>query len=187
MIRYILIFLIGSFIFFSCSKKNDPVVQKDTPKQQTQQQQQTQQPQQKSSPAMVDFSWSEQGKEKKLSDFNGSVILVNFWATWCPPCKKELPALSEISKELTSKKFKMVGVSVDDDKDDLTEFLKTNNLPYSIAHKPDGLLEQYMNATGQNQNVVPQSYIINKEGKVVEVILGARSKADFLSLINKYL
>lgn len=185
--KYIFVLFVSGVLFFSCSKKNDPVVQKDTPKQQTQTQQQQTQTQQKSNPSMVDFSWNEEGKEKKLSDYNGSVILVNFWATWCPPCKKELPALSEISKELTSKKFKMVGVSVDDDKDDLTDFLKTNKLPYSIAHKPDGLLEQFMQATGQNQNVVPQSYIINKEGKVVEVILGARTKADFLSLINKYL
>jgi len=169
-------------LFFSCGKKNDPVVQKDTPKQQTQQQQT-----QKELPAMVDFNWKEGGKDFRLSDYKGKVIVLNFWATWCAPCKKEIPALSQIHSELKDKDFKLIGISVDDNKEDLTKFLKVNNLPYTVVHEPDQLVQKYMNVTGQNQNVVPQTYIINKEGKVVETILGARSKADFVSLINKYL
>jgi hypothetical protein len=55
------------------------------------------------------------------------------------------------------------------------------------VHEPNELLAKYMSVTSQNQNVVPQSYIVNKNGKVVESILGSRSKEDFLSLINKHL
>ena len=136
---------------------------------------------------MVDFTWDENGNEIKLSDYKGKVILVNFWATWCPPCRKELPDLSAISTELKDKNFKMIGVSVDDNKDVLDKFLETNKLPYTIVFEPTELVSKYMEAAGQNQNVVPQTYIIDKNGKVVEAILGSRSKADFLSLINKYL
>ncbi len=136
---------------------------------------------------MVDFKWDENGKEMKLSDYKGKVILLNFWATWCPPCRKELPDLSTISNELKDKDFKMIGVSVDDNQDVLNSFLKTNNLSYTVVFEPNELVAKYMTAAGQNQNVVPQTYIIDKNGKVVEAIMGSRSKADFLSIINKYL
>lgn len=136
---------------------------------------------------LVDFKWSENGKEMKLSDYKGKVILLNFWATWCPPCRKELPDLSTISTELKDKDFKMIGVSVDDNQEVLNNFLQTNNLSYTIVYEPEQLVTKYMSAAGQNQNVVPQTYIIDKNGKVVEAIMGSRSKADFLGMIKKYL
>ncbi len=136
---------------------------------------------------MVDFTWMEDGKEKKLSDYKGKVILLNFWATWCPPCKKELPDLSKISTELKDNDFVMIGVSVDDNQEILNSYLKSNGLPYTVLFEPTELVGRYMEAAGQTQNVVPQTYIIDKKGKVVEAILGARSKADFLEIINKYL
>lgn len=136
---------------------------------------------------MVDFSWTEDGREIKLSDFKGKVILLNFWATWCPPCRKELPDLSQISNELKDKNFVMIGISVDENQQVLDNFLKSNKLPYTIVHEPTDLVLKYMESAGQNQNVVPQTYIIDKNGKIVETILGARGKKDFLNLINKYL
>ncbi|MBL8017650.1 MAG: TlpA family protein disulfide reductase [Ignavibacteria bacterium] len=136
---------------------------------------------------LVDFKWSENGKEMKLSDYKGKVILLNFWATWCPPCRKELPDLSTISTELKDKDFKMIGVSVDDNQEVLNTFLQSNKLSYTVVFEPEQLVTKYMSAAGQNQNVVPQTYIIDKNGKVVEAIMGSRSKADFLEIIKKYL
>ncbi|HJY63692.1 MAG TPA: TlpA disulfide reductase family protein, partial [Ignavibacteria bacterium] len=136
---------------------------------------------------MVDFTWNENGKDVKLSDYKGKVILVNFWATWCGPCRRELPSLSQISNELKDKDFKMVGVSVDDNPAALSGFLQSNSLSYTILHEPNELVGKYMEVTGQRDNVIPQTYLIDKKGKVVEVIIGSRSKSDFLSLINKYL
>lgn len=127
------------------------------------------------------------GRPQSLAQWKGKVLVVNFWATWCPPCRKELPDLSTISTELKDKDFKMIGVSVDDNQEVLNNFLKSNNLPYTIVFEPNELVQKYMNAAGQNQNVVPQTYIIDKNGKVVEAIMGSRSKSDFLSIINKYL
>lgn len=207
MYKYFAIIFAAAVLYSGCGKKEDPSVKYDNKNQQNtqqnsqnQQQQsgQTQQKQQESFAVktvgesagknqMVDFTWTEDGKEKKLSDYKGKVILLNFWATWCPPCKKELPALSQISTELKDKDFKMIGVSVDDNMEVLNTFLKSNSLSYTIVFEPNQLVTKYMNATGQNQNVVPQTYLIDKNGKVVETILGARSKQDFLDLINKYL
>ena len=81
----------------------------------------------------------------------------------------------------------MVGVSVDDNQATLNGFLQANSLSYTILHEPTELVGKYMEVTGQRDNVIPQSYLIDKKGKVVEVIIGARSKTDFLNLINKYL
>jgi cytochrome c-type biogenesis protein len=211
--RYITVAAIAAFVFIAvfaytgCGKKEDPSTKYNSnkDKQQTTQQQNTQQQntQQTSGGTahyvksmgtpggkgeMVDYSWSEGGKEMKLSDHKGKVILVNFWATWCPPCRKELPDLSRISTELKDKNFVMIGVSVDDNKEVLDKFLQTNKLPYTMVFEPTSeLVNKYMESAGQNQNVVPQTYIIDKNGKIVEAILGSRSKEDFLKLINKYL
>lgn len=210
MYRLLFAAIIAALVSFNCSKKDETTTQ-DVKPQGYNQQQNTQQNQQntgenkstqtgsktsyavksvgtsKAKNEMVDFSWSEDGKDVKLSDYKGKVILLNFWATWCPPCRKELPDLSQISTELKDKDFVMIGVSVDDNQEVLNKFLETNRLPYTIVFEPTELVGKYMSTAGQTQNVVPQTYIINKEGKVVEAILGSRSKADFLSLINKHL
>jgi cytochrome c-type biogenesis protein len=211
MYRSVFVLLLAAAVSFNCSKKDESSKQDVKPNDYNQQNQQQTKQQgsdgdntstQTSSPVsyavksvgntkakneMVDFSWNENGKDVKLSDYKGKVILLNFWATWCPPCRKELPDLSQISTELKDRDFVMIGVSVDDNQEVLNKFLETNRLPYTIVFEPNELVAKYMTAAGQTQNVVPQTYIINKEGKVVESILGSRSKADFLSLINKHL
>ncbi len=137
--------------------------------------------------SFVDFGWSENDKAKNLSDYKGKVILLNFWATWCPPCRKELPALSEIANDMKGKDFQMIGISVDENPAALANFLKSNTLSYTILHQNGGLLEKYMSVSGNADNVIPQSFIIDKNGKVVESIIGSRSKEDFVKLINKYM
>ncbi len=200
MYRLFLVLILAAAVSFNCSKTTEKTdVKPQDNKQNTQQQKQDTKPASGSSfvvkdvdkdvtkNEMVDFKWDENGKEMKLSDYKGKVILLNFWATWCPPCRKELPDLSTLSTELKDKDFKMIGVSVDDNQEVLNSFLKTNNLSYTVVFEPNELVAKYMTSAGQNQNVVPQTYIIDKNGKVVEAIMGSRSKADFLSLINKYL
>lgn len=135
----------------------------------------------------ADFTWTENGQEMKLSDYKGKVVLLNFWATWCPPCKRELPDLSSIAGELSGKDFKIIGISVDENPGALDTYLKANTLPYTVLHEQGGLLDKYMSAVGNDQNVIPQTFIIDKKGKIVESVIGSRSKQDFLSLINKYL
>ena len=137
----------------------------------------------------VDFTWTENGTEKKLSDYKGKVVLLNFWATWCGPCKRELPDLSQLSADLKDKDVKFIGISVDEQQAAVDNFLSAANPPlnYVVLHEPNELVMKYMNATGQGDNVIPQTYIIDKKGKIVETIVGGRSKEDFLKIINKYL
>lgn len=135
----------------------------------------------------ADFTWTENGKENKLSDHKGKVLFLNFWATWCGPCRKELPDLSSISEQLKGKNFRMIGVSVDEDQNALSKFLTANKISYTVLNDQSNLVEKYMKISKQPDNVIPQSYIIDKNGKVVEVIVGSRPKEEFLKLINKYL
>ena len=194
--RIFFVFIVLGFFTLSCSKKDQ--TQTTSPKNQQQNTtNQNVQPNKSFSvkgsigvitrDEMVDFSWVENGSEVKLSDNKGKVILLNFWATWCAPCRKELPGLTQISNELKDKNFKMIGVSVDENQQTLEKFLNSNNLSYTILHDQTDVVTKYMNATGGRDNVIPQTYIINKKGKIVEVIIGTKSKSEFLGLINKYL
>ncbi len=208
--KKIIIFAIAaSAAFYSCSKDDGSVSkkqeeQKIKTQQQTQNNNQTQQQNNTSNPASsvypvksignsegkdqyVDFSWVENGKEKKLSDYKGKVILLNFWATWCGPCKKELPDLSKLSTELEDKDFKLIGISVDEQSAAVDNFLRSNQLSYTVLHEPNELVMKYMSVSGQNDNVIPQTYIIDKKGKIVETLIGSRSKDDFMKILNKYL
>ena len=136
----------------------------------------------------VNFTWTENGQDKKLSDYKGKVILLNFWATWCGPCKRELPDLSQLARDLNGKDFKLIGVSVDENPVALENFLKNIPLSYTVLSEPASILYgKYMSATGGTDNVIPQTYIIDKNGKVVETLIGSRNKEDFLKIINKYL
>jgi peroxiredoxin len=195
----LIVFLGFSFLFLqSCGKKDSTETQTKTQNNQSNTQSQTtaskdsyfkvKNVSEVTKPKeSVEFSWIEDGKEVKLSDFKGKVVLVNFWATWCPPCRKELPDLSSIASDLQSKDFKMIGVSVDEDVNKLKSFLQSNSLSYTIVHDMTTLTGKYMEAGGINDNVIPQTYIIDKNGKIVESIIGGKSKADFLQLIKKYL
>lgn len=135
----------------------------------------------------VDFTWTENGKDVKLSDYRGKVILLNFWATWCGPCRREIPDLSQISADLKDKDFKIIGISIDQNPAALDNYLKSSPSSYTIVHESGDLLAKYMQASGNMDDVIPQSFIIDKNGKITEAIIGGRSKSDFLKLINKYL
>jgi len=209
--KIIVLFVAISVSFFSCSKDDGSTSKKQEQQSIKNQQQQTQNNNQNqnqnnniSSPTsnvyqvksignsagkdqFVDFSWQENGQDKKLSDYKGKVILLNFWATWCGPCKRELPDLSKLSTELQGKDFKLIGISVDEQSGAVDNFLRSNQLSYTVLHEPSELVMKYMTVSGQSDNVIPQTYIIDKNGKVVEALVGSRSKEDFMKILNKYL
>jgi peroxiredoxin len=136
---------------------------------------------------LPEIIWNENGKDMKLSDFKGKVMLINFWATWCKPCVGEMPDLSQISVELKDKNFKMIGISTEDQKK-IDNFLKTKSVEYSILFGSEEVTKNFAKSVGlENFESIPVTLIVNKEGKIVENLVGSRDKATFLSLINKYL
>jgi thiol-disulfide isomerase/thioredoxin len=135
------------------------------------------------------FTWTENGTKKSLNDFKGKTVLINFWATWCGPCKKEMPDLSNIYEELKDKNFQMIGMNVFQQASapKVEDYLKANPVSYINVDCNDELVQAFANASGNDMSAVPVTFILDKEGKIVETVVGGRNKDTFLSLINKHL
>ena len=133
--------------------------------------------------------WTESGKENSISSLKGNVILVNFWATWCGPCIKEMPDLSAISEELKDKNFKMIGMNVfqQEGSKKVADFLTSKPVSYTVLDGNQAVVDAFSEANGSLIEAVPTTFIIDKEGKIAETIVGGRDKASFLKIINKYM
>lgn len=135
------------------------------------------------------FTWDENGKKMSMADLKGNVVLVNLWATWCGPCKKEIPDLSKISQDMKDKNFKMIGVNVfqNPKSQSLGDFLKENKIPYTILDAGEDFVKAFSDATKNEIEAVPTTFIVDKKGNIVETIVGARDEETFKTTINKYL
>ena len=107
------------------------------------------------------------GQLHSLNDFRGKVVLVNFWATWCPPCIEEMPSMNSLQKTLDQEKFSIIAFSVDDSWDPVDTFIKSSNLDLNIYSDFEGKV-----AKRYGTHKVPETYILNKEGIVVRKIMG---------------
>lgn len=135
------------------------------------------------------FTWSENGKEMSLKDMKGKVVLVNLWATWCGPCVKEMPDLSAISEDLKDKDFKMLGVNVfqQNGSKKVEDFLSSNPVSYTVLDGNQEVVDALGEADGTPIEAVPTTFLIDKNGKIVETIIGGRNKETFMKSIGKYL
>jgi peroxiredoxin len=122
-----------------------------------------------------------QGNPVTLSQYRGKVVFLNFWATWCPPCRAEMPAMERLNEVYGNQDFVMLAVNVEDDVEAVKAFLKENPHSFSV------LLDLEANAQSlYGVYRFPETFLIDKNGKIVERFLGARdwSGVDFLKLIN---
>lgn len=106
-----------------------------------------------------------------LVDYQGRVILLNIWATWCQPCRVEMPALERLSKHLATTDFRVVAVSVDvSDSSAVMDFVRDLELSFDILQDPTRRIEQRYRTTG-----VPESFVIDRHGVIVKKVIGAVS------------
>ena len=105
-----------------------------------------------------------QSKKVRLSDFRGKVVLLNFFATWCPPCRKEIPELIKIYQQNKKKGLVILGISLDAEEPSfvLKNFVRVMKIPYPILIGTEEVAEDY------RISGVPITLIINKEGKIVK-------------------
>ncbi len=134
----------------------------------------------------VDFTWTDAaGRENTFSTVTaGKVVLLNVWATWCPPCRREIPDLVKISDEMAAKGVMVIGVSIDD-KQDAVKLVRTyaekNNVTYlNLVDAQKEIAESY----GSIQ-AIPTTFIIDRQGAVVQRIVGSQSKEAFVAAIQK--
>lgn len=121
------------------------------------------------------------GREVKLSDYQGKVVLIDFWATWCGPCVAELPKVLKVYEELHPKGFEIVGVSFDADKDALVKFIKEKNMPWPQYFDGKG----WGNKFGQEYGItaIPTMWLVDKKGVLVDM----NARADLGEKIRKLL
>ncbi|MFA7361142.1 MAG: TlpA disulfide reductase family protein [Candidatus Kapaibacterium sp.] len=142
----------------------------------------------KSEKMLPNVTWEENGKKVSLADQKGKVLLINFWATWCAPCKKEMPDLSLINTELKDKDFKMYGINVFFKGTPTIEtVLQQIPITYPILDGNDEVVAAFEKAMGSKMEGVPTTLIIDKNGKIVDTMVGMRDKETFMSSIKKYL
>jgi peroxiredoxin len=104
------------------------------------------------------------GKTLRLSDYKGKVVLLDFWATWCMPCKVEMPNVLRIHKKFSKQGFEIIGISLDSDRAALERFIKTNGMTWPQYF--DGRGWQNEVAEKYKVRAIPATYLIDKQGKI---------------------
>ncbi|NOY52300.1 MAG: TlpA family protein disulfide reductase [Deltaproteobacteria bacterium] len=108
-----------------------------------------------------------EGKEVSLSDFRGSLVFLNFWATWCPPCREEMPSIERLYKLMQGKPFHILAVSVDNDAGVVERFRKSRGYTFPMFIDDQQKAARLYQTTG-----VPETFIISPEGKILNKIIG---------------
>lgn len=124
------------------------------------------------------------GQTIRLSDYKGKVVLLDFWATWCPPCVHEMPSVVAAYNKYHSQGFEIIGISLDRDKAKLRNFIKDNNVEwiqiFDIDNGDDSIASVY------KINAIPTPILIDKEGKIFDKnARGSRLKQGIEELLNR--
>jgi peroxiredoxin len=114
------------------------------------------------------------GRQVSLSDFRGKTVMVHFWATWCPPCVEEMPALDKLNKALAGTDFVMLAVSADEGGvEAVAPFMQSNRLSLPVLFDPGGEV-----AGLYGTFKFPETYIVDREGVVRYKVIGSRDWAE---------
>ncbi|PMP68104.1 MAG: TlpA family protein disulfide reductase [Thermodesulfobacterium geofontis] len=131
----------------------------------------------------IDFSLPDiRGKNYSLSQFKGKVVLLNFWATWCPPCRLEIPILNKIYKEYKKSEFEIIAVSLDTDVERLKNFLKENPVNFLVLLDKSGVI-----GFKYKVEAIPTSFLIDKAQILRQIYIGIIPEKEFISELKKWL
>lgn len=114
-----------------------------------------------------------EGETVALEDFRGQVVLLNIWATWCVPCRDEMPSLERLYNHLWGRRFVILAISIDRNAQSVKFFKDEFDLPFPILLDPRGRITRLYGTNG-----VPESFLIDGEGVITERVIGARDWAD---------
>jgi peroxiredoxin len=121
-------------------------------------------------PTPVDIELEDLGGNRvRLAEFKGKIVFLNFWTTWCPPCRKEMPAMEKLHQKLKGHKFVMVSVSLKESAGKVDNFFKTQNLTFSALRDPKGHAAKKFGIAQ-----IPTTFVLNKTGEIIGKALGPR-------------
>jgi peroxiredoxin len=126
-----------------------------------------------------DFALTLDGKPTRLSDLRGKVVVLNFWATWCPPCRKELPDLEALYQRFRSRGLVILAIS-DEDTGKVQPFIAEHTLTYPVLLDPGRKVNDLFQVEG-----IPKSFVYGREGKLVAEAIDMRTQRQFLEMLKR--
>ena len=123
------------------------------------------------------------GGQASLGEYRGKLVILNIWATWCPPCRAELPSLDRLAARLDPRRFAVLGLSVDSEKDIALEFLRAQGIRFPNFIDAD----QRISRDILGIQVYPDTFLIDPQGRLLRRIVGERSWDDerFIELLER--
>jgi cytochrome c biogenesis protein CcmG/thiol:disulfide interchange protein DsbE len=120
-----------------------------------------------------DFAFQLAGQTKHLSDLHGQVVVLNFWASWCPPCVEETPSLNELQQTIAPQGGTVLGISVDEDPGAYEKFLQDASVSFPTYDDTSGKTPGIYGTS-----MYPETYVINRDGDIARKIVGAQNWQD---------
>lgn len=122
------------------------------------------------------------GEDISLSSFAGKTVLLNFWATWCPPCRVEMPSMQRMYNELRDEGFELIAVDLQEPESTVRAFVEENDYSFPVLLDSDGKIGATYGARS-----IPQTYLIDSDGFAIAVATGAREwdSEEFYSVLRK--
>jgi len=123
------------------------------------------------------------GKTVRLSDFRGKAVLLNFWATWCQPCKIEMPWFEQLQKQYAPDGLQVIGVAMDDaSKEDIAKFVKNLGVDYPILLGKENVGDAYGGV-----QFLPATFYVGRDGRVVDKVFGLKGRDEIEGIVKKAL
>jgi len=126
-----------------------------------------------------------EGKMRDLSEWQGKILIINFWATWCPPCLKEIPEFIRLQDELRGKGVQFIGIAIEDQAS-IASFLQKNPINYPVLIGGDAAIS-LSQQLGNLVNAVPFTLIVDSQGMIVHRHPGELSRQKLMQLLNPLL
>jgi peroxiredoxin len=138
-----------------------------------------------------DFPLQLSGKPLHLSDLRGKVVVLDFWASWCPPCIDEAPSLNRLQKYIESRNALVLGVAADEDPSAFSKFLIDQSITFPTYRDPSTKERISPIALSYGTSIIPETYIIDRHGKIARKVIGRQDwdspdmRAYFDSLLSQ--
>ncbi|MXZ02728.1 MAG: TlpA family protein disulfide reductase [Chloroflexi bacterium] len=120
------------------------------------------------------------GQELRLSDLRGSIVMVDFWSSWCPPCRAEASVLAEAYERWSEIGVEFVGISIWDNEEDVNDFIKRHNITYPNGIDEDGSIAVEFGVKG-----IPEKFFVNPQGEIVRKINGPNTSQSLDAVLTQ--
>ncbi len=124
------------------------------------------------------------GSSVSSDELKGKAYIINFFASWCPPCRAEIPDMVELQAEYEKKGFTFIGIAVNEDEDRMRDFISSNGINYPVVMVDQQIIDAYTPYAQGGLRSIPTSFVISADGSLSSVVVGAQSRTAFADMIS---